>query len=258
MVLVDGRYFSGKIAISPDNLRLFSEKPNINICVLQFDLRLSVNLRNSPKLLGFSTILPNNFGSKLAPMVTICSGTREFPLQAITCKKEPFLVQAEQLQKAATPTNDIILQAKNITKIFPGTVALDNVDFNVYRGKVNVLVGENGAGKSTLMKIIAGVQEQTSGKLLLEGETTTARITAAEKRRMSRGEFEYFVTYAFKSRDDVEHSKELRVSATEFDDYREGQQIDVVYLPSDPDVSATHAMVARVRNTSHGNSGGTR
>ena len=60
-----------------------------------------------------------------------------------------------------------ILKAKNITKNYPGVVALDDVDFNVYRGKVNVLVGENGAGKSTLMKILSGVEKQTSGDILL-------------------------------------------------------------------------------------------
>lgn len=74
-------------------------------------------------------------------------------------------------------TDDIILQAKNITKIYPGTVALDNVDFNVYRGKVNVLIGENGAGKSTLMKIIAGVQQPTSGTLLMEGRAIKIKST---------------------------------------------------------------------------------
>ncbi|MDJ0750614.1 MAG: DUF3592 domain-containing protein [Woeseiaceae bacterium] len=105
-------------------------------------------------------------------------------------------------------------------------------------------------------KLAAAAGDMSS--LLLEGETTSARISAAEKRRMSRGQFEYFVTYTFNSRDDVEHSKEFRVSATEFDDYSEGQQIDVVYLPRDPAVSATHAMVARVRNTRHGYLGGTR
>lgn len=62
----------------------------------------------------------------------------------------------------------IVLRAEKITKVFPGTVALDSVDFNVYRGKVNVLVGENGAGKSTLMKILAGVEQPTSGRILLE------------------------------------------------------------------------------------------
>lgn len=65
--------------------------------------------------------------------------------------------------------DDVILHAEQVTKVYPGTVALDKVDFNVYRGKVNVLVGENGAGKSTLMKIMAGVEQPTHGRLLLEG-----------------------------------------------------------------------------------------
>lgn len=70
----------------------------------------------------------------------------------------------------ANPTDDVTLRAIDVSKLFPGTVALDHVDFNVYRGKVNVLVGENGAGKSTLMKILAGVYPPTSGTLLLEGQ----------------------------------------------------------------------------------------
>lgn len=65
---------------------------------------------------------------------------------------------------------DVILRAEKITKRYPGTTALNQVDFNVYRGKVNVLVGENGAGKSTLMKILAGVEQPTSGSLYLNGQ----------------------------------------------------------------------------------------
>lgn len=71
---------------------------------------------------------------------------------------------------AATGKDEIILKAEKITKVFPGTIALDKVDFNVYRGKVNVLVGENGAGKSTLMKILAGVYTATDGSLILNGK----------------------------------------------------------------------------------------
>ena len=71
--------------------------------------------------------------------------------------------------------NDIILQAEKITKIFPGTVALENVTFNVYKGKVNVLIGENGAGKSTLMKILAGVEQPTDGRVLLDGQEILLR-----------------------------------------------------------------------------------
>ena len=70
---------------------------------------------------------------------------------------------------------NIILKARNITKLYPGTVALNRVDFNVYRGKVNALVGENGAGKSTLTKILAGVELPTKGKLQLEGEDVRIR-----------------------------------------------------------------------------------
>jgi ABC-type sugar transport system ATPase subunit len=73
--------------------------------------------------------------------------------------------------------NDIILSAEEITKVFPGTTALDRVNFKVYRGKVNVLVGENGAGKSTLMKILAGVEQPTSGRLLLDGHEVTFKNT---------------------------------------------------------------------------------
>ncbi|HVN55980.1 MAG TPA: sugar ABC transporter ATP-binding protein [Anaerolineaceae bacterium] len=69
----------------------------------------------------------------------------------------------------------VILRAEHITKVFPGTIALSDVDFNTYQGKVNVLVGENGAGKSTLMKILAGVEEPTEGRLILEGQPVRFR-----------------------------------------------------------------------------------
>lgn len=65
---------------------------------------------------------------------------------------------------------DYILQMKNISKVFPGVKALDDVDFNIPRGKVMALLGENGAGKSTLMKILSGVYEKTSGDIVLEGK----------------------------------------------------------------------------------------
>ncbi|HZJ88099.1 MAG TPA: sugar ABC transporter ATP-binding protein [Sphaerochaeta sp.] len=65
---------------------------------------------------------------------------------------------------------DIILEAQEITKVYPGTVALDKASFKVRKGKVNVLIGENGAGKSTMMKIIAGVEKRTSGTIIIDGE----------------------------------------------------------------------------------------
>ncbi len=62
------------------------------------------------------------------------------------------------------------MRAEHITKVFPGTTALDDVTFDVFEGQVNVLVGENGAGKSTLMKVLAGVEQPTDGHVLMDGE----------------------------------------------------------------------------------------
>ncbi len=62
-----------------------------------------------------------------------------------------------------------LLETKGLTKIFPATVALSNVDFTLYAGDVHVLVGENGAGKSTLIKLITGVYRKDAGTILLEG-----------------------------------------------------------------------------------------
>jgi erythritol transport system ATP-binding protein len=64
----------------------------------------------------------------------------------------------------------VVLRAEGIRKAYPGTLALKDVDFQVHRGKVNVLVGENGAGKSTLMKILAGVEQPSAGRILLDGK----------------------------------------------------------------------------------------
>jgi ribose transport system ATP-binding protein len=62
-----------------------------------------------------------------------------------------------------------LLQAKGITKTFPGVLALDNVDFDLLPGEVHVLLGENGAGKSTLMKVLAGAYQPDAGTISLGG-----------------------------------------------------------------------------------------
>ncbi len=74
------------------------------------------------------------------------------------------------------------MRAEHITKVFPGTTALDDVTFDVHEGRVNVLVGENGAGKSTLMKVLAGVEQPTDGRILMDGEPVhLPTVTAAQE-----------------------------------------------------------------------------
>ncbi len=65
---------------------------------------------------------------------------------------------------------DLILELKRITKIFPGVKALNNVQFQLRRGEVHALMGENGAGKSTFIKVITGVHSAEEGSMYLNGQ----------------------------------------------------------------------------------------
>ena len=69
-------------------------------------------------------------------------------------------------EHGATP----LLEVGQVTKQFPGVLALRGVDLTLYRGEVLAVIGENGAGKSTLMKILAGVQPADSGEICIDGQ----------------------------------------------------------------------------------------
>ena len=65
---------------------------------------------------------------------------------------------------------DVICKINGIVKEFPGTVALNNVSFDVKEGEIHAIVGENGAGKSTLMNILSGVYAPTAGTVTFRGK----------------------------------------------------------------------------------------
>jgi len=71
--------------------------------------------------------------------------------------------------------DNLILQMRGIVKDFPGTRALDHVDFDVRAGEVHGLVGENGAGKSTLMNVLAGRHADYRGEIAFDGQAVSIK-----------------------------------------------------------------------------------
>ena len=65
--------------------------------------------------------------------------------------------------------NQAVLTMRGICKQFPGTKALDRVDFTLRKGEIHALMGENGAGKSTLIKVLTGVYPKDAGSIWVEG-----------------------------------------------------------------------------------------
>ena len=78
----------------------------------------------------------------------------------------------------AAEVADVVLEARGVTKRFPGVLANDAVDLTLRRGEVHCLLGENGAGKSTLMNVIFGLYQPDAGELLVEGEPVRFRSSA--------------------------------------------------------------------------------
>ena len=66
--------------------------------------------------------------------------------------------------------NEIICEMKHIDKFFPGTQALNDVEFTIRTGEIHALIGTNGSGKSTLSNILAGTFQQSRGEIIFRGE----------------------------------------------------------------------------------------
>ncbi|MEG1757839.1 MAG: sugar ABC transporter ATP-binding protein [Oscillospiraceae bacterium] len=70
---------------------------------------------------------------------------------------------------------DIVLKMENISKSFPGVLALDKVSLELKRGEIHAIMGENGAGKSTLMKVLSGAYQSDDGEITIEGQKVNIR-----------------------------------------------------------------------------------
>jgi ABC-type sugar transport system ATPase subunit len=76
-----------------------------------------------------------------------------------------------------------LIEVKDLVKDFPGTRALDHIDFVIHSGEIHALCGENGAGKSVFVKILSGEHRPTQGTILLEGQEYVPSSPADAERR---------------------------------------------------------------------------
>jgi len=81
----------------------------------------------------------------------------------------PGALSRATLSRGAGEGVQDLLRLEQVSKHFPGVVALDKVDFTLRAGEVHVLFGENGAGKSTLISLVAGALRPTEGRIVFRG-----------------------------------------------------------------------------------------
>lgn len=78
--------------------------------------------------------------------------------------------------------NDMVLEARNLTKNYRNTAALEHVDLQIEKGKIYGFIGQNGAGKTTFLRLVTGLSFPTEGELSLWGESTKEGLQEQRKR----------------------------------------------------------------------------
>lgn len=81
------------------------------------------------------------------------------------------------------PTQDFILETRNLTKAFKGFTAVDDVNLKIQRGDIHALIGPNGAGKTTVFNLLTKFLQPTSGSILFNGDDITPLKPAAIARK---------------------------------------------------------------------------
>ncbi len=155
------------------------------------------------------------------------------------------------VQSAPAPTKVPLLEARGITKVFPGVKALADVTFKVYGGEVHALVGENGAGKSTLMKVIAGLYQPDGGELLLKGEPVVLPTPlSAHQHGISVIHQEFFLMNHLTVAQNIFIGREPKLLGGMIDDdralnRRAGELLERLGVPIDPRTQVARLSVAQ-------------
>ena len=146
-----------------------------------------------------------------------------------------------------------VLSLKNITKIYPGVVALDKVSIDFYPGEVHALIGENGAGKSTFIKTITGAHAPDGGTITIDGETYRAMTPSLARKHGVECIYQEFnlidvlsaaenICYGERYGVLVDQKKMCRIAQSLFDDF--GVDID----PAAPvrDLTPGHMQIVEI------------
>src|SRR5262249_49102541 len=99
----------------------------------------------------------------------LIDGVVPLPLSRIAGEGDAALFEMIDSVVTPSPSAQELLRLEQVSKHFPGVVALDKVDFTLRAGEVHVLFGENGAGKSPLISLVAGALRPTEGRILVRG-----------------------------------------------------------------------------------------
>lgn len=139
--------------------------------------------------------------------------------------------------RAERTSDDVVLRAEDIVKTYGATRALRGVNFDVHRGSVTTLFGENGAGKSTLMKILAGVESATSGRIVLDGRPVRFGSTVdARDRGISIIHQELSLAPNLSVRDNIFMGRELRSARGDVDFAAEARETSRLMTELEEDI----------------------
>lgn len=148
-----------------------------------------------------------------------------------------------------TTETKTILRIRNITKVFPGVRALDDVSLDIHEGEVLSLLGENGAGKSTLIKVLSGMYIPEEGSIELYGKKTHFRTPAEAKEAgisVVHQELAYLPLMTIAENLYVRHYSEKKRSFVNWGEMRRSalEAMDCIGLKLDPDKPIGQCSVA--------------
>lgn len=130
-----------------------------------------------------------------------------------------------------------MIKLENVSKRFGQITALENINLEVQKGEILTIIGPNGSGKTTMLRIIAGIEEPTSGKVYFDGQLITEDSFFDVRQRCTLV-FQNVVLFSTTVKKNVAYGLELRGQRREEVDRRVKEALEIVKLSGYEDRSA--------------------